>query len=400
MRQLAAQVADHRALLVVVAAAPRGRPSRARRACAVRADHQPRLQPAPVLDTELGALAIQRQAGEARAVQQPDVVQASRRCAARAAPARSRRCARAPAPPRRPRRTQLARAAGRDRAVPDAHAGIGADPAGRDLRPGATGARMRRLASDSAETRSPMSDHRRQRGGASASSTTIAVSGRPPRQQRRERRADHAGADDRDVRSRLMDTKGRPSASRGKRPARPMPRRRARRAPAERGRGRPARAGGPRAGPNSLVNSCTSPSVSRTVRARSASRHSAYSSSNAVEPGSPPGQGATSSASAAASRRPRLKPWPATGWMPCAALPASTTRPACQASRLHQRKGRPRAAPALRNSPSRKPNAACSAARNPCRPAPAPPRPVPAAASRRWSRGPASAAARPAARSA
>ena len=53
----------------------------------------------------------------------------------------------------------------------------------------------------------------------------------------------------------------------------------------------------------------------------------------------------TVSASAAASLKPRLRPWPAIGWMPCAASPASAKRGAHEVARQRQaeRKGARRA---------------------------------------------------------
>src|SRR5207302_314512 len=73
------------------------------------------------------------------------------------------------------------------------------------------------------------------------------------------------------------------------------------------------------------ANNLTRPSVKRTSALRSRERHCSKRRSSSVEPASP-GAPVTASASIAASRRPRLNPWPATGCSAWAALPISTAR--------------------------------------------------------------------------
>ena len=55
------------------------------------------------------------------------------------------------------------------------------------------------------------------------------------------------------------------------------------------------------------------------------------------------------SASAAASLKPRLRPWPAIGWMPCAASPASAKRGATKARASVRPSGQARGLPSTRD---------------------------------------------------
>ena len=75
----------------------------------------------------------------------------------------------------------------------------------------------------------------------------------------------------------------------------------------------------------------------------------------------------TVSASAATSLKPRLRPWPAIGWMPCAASPASAKRGATKSRASVRPSGQARGLSSTRISPSFRPkrcSSSCSKTRS------------------------------------
>ncbi len=213
----------------------------------------------------------------------------------------------------------------------------------------ATASRIRCEARDSAETRRSTSPARGGRGrrGLDQRDPQFADMRSSRASERGEARTDDAATDDRRCRNRRPRTcslsglaaSGTPRASRGMRPAAPT----LSRASAFFAGGSASKASRPRprrlrTTPSGVPNRRTSPSVNATMRRRSSSRHAAYAIEDRFAAGSvPPAASASASTSArlAASRRPRLNPWPAIGCRPCAALPTIASRGAvCRSARV------------------------------------------------------------------
>ncbi len=113
----------------------------------------------------------------------------------------------------------------------------------------------------------------------------------------------------------------------------------------------------------SLPKSFTRLSVNLVTPLRSSSRHAAKRASSAVKSGSSVAD-ASISASVAASRSPRLKPWPATGCSACAALPINATRPVTVSLARDNASGYVCRFPMRVHRPARHPKASCSLAAN------------------------------------